>query len=172
MTTNRLLLRPVKLSDAEALLHVFSDPKVMEFGFGTQDFMWVKGRIRKWHEQIKLIGYGYWVITLKTTQEVIGYCSLTQQQELSPIEIELGYRLRHSMWGNGYATEAALVVRDYAFNILKIPRIIALIDPNNRASIRVAEKLGMQYERDIMLKGYSYPDHLYTINNQNPQNIP
>ena len=65
-------------------------------------------------------------------------------------EIEIGYRLARAHWGQGYATEAVTAVRDYAFAALEMPRLIALIDPANTTSIRVAEKAGMRYEADVM----------------------
>ena len=62
-----------------------------------------------------------------------------------------------------YATEAAQSVRDYAFNTLRLPRLISMIDPQNVASIRVAEKLGMRYEKDVVFEGYTHPDRVYVI---------
>ena len=56
-----------------------------------------------------------------------------------------------------------LAARDYAFDTLGLSRLIALIDPANAASIRVARKAGMHYETDVMMPGYTYPDHLYSI---------
>ena len=78
-------------------------------------------------------------------------------------EVEIGYRLRRSAWGQGYATEAAQEVRDYAFHTLGMKRLIAIIDPANVASIRVAEKIGMNYEQDVMFEGYTHPDHVYVV---------
>ena len=52
-------------------------------------------------------------------------------------------------------------MRDHAFSGLNIPRLIAMIDPGNVASIRVAEKAGFRYEKDVMLEGYTHPDHVY-----------
>jgi RimJ/RimL family protein N-acetyltransferase len=77
-------------------------------------------------------------------------------------EVEIGYRLIRSAWGHGYATEAAQAVATYA-TTLGIQRLIALIDPGNVASIRVAYKLGMHYEADVMFDGYTHPDHVYTM---------
>jgi RimJ/RimL family protein N-acetyltransferase len=78
-------------------------------------------------------------------------------------ETEIGYRLARPYWGRGYATESARAVRDYALNTLRLPRLIAMIDPQNVASIRVVEKLGMHYEKDVMFEGYTHPDRVYAI---------
>jgi RimJ/RimL family protein N-acetyltransferase len=69
-----------------------------------------------------------------------------------PTETEIGYLLGRPHWGRGYATEAATAVRDYALSELGEERLIALIQDGNVASKRVAEKLGMAYERDVELK--------------------
>jgi hypothetical protein len=96
---------------------------------------------------------------------VIGYCGLFYFPDIDgQPEIEIGYRLARSAWGHGYATEAALSVRDFAVTTLGIKRLIAMIDPSNLASIRVAEKLGMRYEKEVMLEGYTHPDHIYAMN--------
>jgi RimJ/RimL family protein N-acetyltransferase len=68
-----------------------------------------------------------------------------------------------SAWGRGYATEAARAVRDFAFGDLGMQRLIAIIDPSNIASIRVAEKIGMHHDAEVMLEGYTHPDHVYII---------
>lgn len=80
-------------------------------------------------------------------------------------EIEVGYRLGRAHWGRGYATEAVIAVRDYSFNVLGLPRLVALVDPMNVASIRVAKKAGMHFEREVTLQGYNHPDQLYAIAN-------
>jgi RimJ/RimL family protein N-acetyltransferase len=100
----------------------------------------------------------------KTHSAVLGYCGLFHFPDIDgQPEIEIGYRLSRSFWRQGYATEAVLAVRDYGFNVLCLPRLVALIDPQNVASIRVAEKVGTKYEKDVMMESYDHPDHLYSI---------
>jgi RimJ/RimL family protein N-acetyltransferase len=77
--------------------------------------------------------------------------------------VEIGYRLARSAWGKGFATEAARAVRDVAVHTLGIKRLIAIIDPANTASIRVAQKIGMHHESEVRLEGYDHPDHVYVI---------
>jgi RimJ/RimL family protein N-acetyltransferase len=95
----------------------------------------------------------------------LGYAGIMPSRPGHPLgpHVEIGWRLMRSAWGQGYATEAARAVRDYAFNTLGLQRLIAMIDPSNLASIRVAKKIGMCYEKDILLEGYTHPDHLYVI---------
>jgi len=67
------------------------------------------------------------------------------------LELEIGWTIARELWGNGYATEAALACRDHAFRALDRDRVISLIAPENVPSIRVAEKIGESYERDVEL---------------------
>jgi RimJ/RimL family protein N-acetyltransferase len=69
---------------------------------------------------------------------------------------------KRAFWGRGLATDAATGVRDYAFGILTLPRLVALIDPSNGPSIRVAEKVGLRYEKEVLFRDNLC--HLYVIN--------
>jgi ribosomal-protein-alanine N-acetyltransferase len=166
LKTKRLLLRQFEMSDLEQLhQQVFSDAEVMHFGDGPQTREWTGQWIETSLENYKVRGFGPYAVMKKDSLELIGYCGLFLFPELDGhSEVEIGYRLGRSAWGHGYATEAALAVRDFAFHELQQKRLIALIDPGNTASLRVAQKLGMQYEKDVMLEGYDHPDHLYALN--------
>jgi len=87
-----------------------------------------------------------WTVVEKASGQVIGHCGLLEKDVDDQAEIELIYVFASDCWGKGYATEAALALRDHAFHRLELRRIIALIDPGNPASVRVAEKIGMQLE--------------------------
>ena len=105
-----------------------------------------------------------WAIVLKRDGAVAGYCGLSRfPDRCAAHETEIGFRLRRADWGRGFATEAAMAVRDHAFNQLRLSKLIATIDPANVASVRVAEKVGLRYERDVIFKGYDHPDHVYTL---------
>lgn len=165
LTTERLLLRPLHLLDSEPLGRVFGDAEVMRYGDGPQSAAWIASWVRGCLEQqYHLSGFGPYAVVERSRRAVIGYCGLFYFADLAGRpEVELGYRLERAAWGQGYATEAAMAVRDYAFDELCLARLVALIDPQNLASLRVAAKLGMAYEREVMLPGYSHPDQLYAI---------
>ena len=94
---------------------------------------------------------------------MIGYCGLTRFDDIDgQPEIEIGYRLARAFWGRGLATEAVQAVRDYAFEILGLPRLVAIIDPQNTASIHVAQKVGLRYEKDVIFRGNL--QKLYSLN--------
>lgn len=163
--TDRLLLRHFHMLDVDAMQSVFGDAEVMHYGPGVQTILW----IREWlhscrSDYYRKLGFGPYAVVEKSSGRVFGYCGLFYFPDISgQPEIEIGYRLAREFWGKGYATEAALAVRDYGFHALSLTRLIALIDPENAASRRVAEKIGMMYEKEVMLPDYTHPDHLYAI---------
>lgn len=162
--TDRLLLRRLRAEDAPALAAVLGDAEVMRYSMGVLTGEGIADWLRDQVEGYTRRGFGPWAVILRQTGGLIGYCGLFELPDVGgQPAIEIGYRLARSSWGHGYATEAVRAVRDYAFATLGLTRLIALIDPANTASIRVAEKVGMVYQRAILLPGYSYPDHLYVI---------
>ncbi|HMQ32667.1 MAG TPA: GNAT family N-acetyltransferase [Chloroflexaceae bacterium] len=169
-TTERLVLRHLAPGDAAALGLVFGDPEVMHFGDGPQAPEWVEGWLRRVVEGDYVErGYGPYGVAERTGGTLVGYCGLFYFPDLGGRpEVELGYRLARAWWGRGYATEAALAVRDHAFDALGLTRLVALIDPANLASARVAEKIGMRRVGEVMLPGYTHPDHLYALHRPPP----
>lgn len=160
--TQRLVLREFRESDLDPMMDVFGDPEVMEFGEGPQSTEWTRSWIARTINNYSR-GFGLWAVALRDTERPLGYCGLSYFDDINgQAEYELGYRLAKMSWGSGLATEAASAVRDIAFGKLNIKRLIALIDPENSRSIRVAEKLGMAYTDDVMLPGYSHPDRVYS----------
>jgi [ribosomal protein S5]-alanine N-acetyltransferase len=144
LNTNRLILRSIRVTDDDALHRaVFGDSEVMLFGDGIQTKIWVRAWITRQLDQYQARGYGPYAVVEKNSSDVVGYCGLFHFPDVNgQPEIEIGYRLARPAWGKGFATEAARGVRDYAFTTLSVERLIAIIDPSNIASIRVAEKIG------------------------------
>lgn len=163
--TERLILRHFHMADVGALQRIFGDAEVMRFGPGVQTTRWIQGWLQDCLENYyQKWGFGPWGVVDKSSRELVGYCGLFYFLDVAgQPDIEIGYRLARSVWGRGYATEAVVAVRDYSFDVLCLPRLIAMIDPSNVASRRVAEKAGMRYEKDVMFEGYTHPDHVYSI---------
>ncbi len=154
--TDRLLLRPMRADDIDALLAIFSDPKVMaSFGgllFDRDDMeRWLRRNLA--HQE--RVGYGLFSVLRKPDGLLIGDCGLELLDD-DPGVAELGYDLRSDHWGRGLATEAAAAVRDYAFRSLGLPRLVSLIRRGNEASRRVAEKIGMRHADDLVRDGRRY----------------
>lgn len=165
ITTERITLRRLSQSDILTLENLFSDQQVMAYSDGVM----TKAEVEAWL-QTHLKSYqkddGVWIFALElcATGEMIGYCGLSRIQDVDDqTEIEVGYRLLPAFWGQGLATESVLAVREYAFSTLGLERLTAMIDPANQHSLRVAQKSGMQFKREIMLPGYDHPDHLYVV---------
>ena len=130
----------------------------MERLLGDAEVTWVysgpfdSDQVRAWIEWNQRLyrerGYGLWLLTLRDTGEFVGECGLTPQVVEGTVEIEVGYHVLRGLWGRGFAPEAAAACRDFARDVLALDRLVALIDPRNLASQRVAAKIGLAYERD------------------------
>lgn len=160
--TPRLTLRYASLDDVVAMRAIFADPEVMQYGDGPQTDDWIRSWIQRMNRNYNEHGFGLWIVSETDEPNAIGYCGLTHFPDINGrAEIEVGYRLARKYWGCGFATEAAAAVRDYAFNDLDIERLIAIINPENQRSVRVAEKLGMELDSTVMLDGYNHVDSVY-----------
>jgi [ribosomal protein S5]-alanine N-acetyltransferase len=165
LQTDRLVLRAPVPEDAETLAPMYADPEVMRYvGDGrTLTRAETERSVRRMIERWEADGFGLFTTIRKEDGAVIGRVGLlvwntdtweptTRAQGAEvPTEVEVGYTLGRDFWGCGYATEAAGAVRDYALGRLGAERLIALIIHGNTASENVARKLGLEYERDIML---------------------
>ena len=157
LETPRLWLRMMQLSDLDNLLKIFGDPKVMaSFGGATftseQMERWMQRNI----EHQNLHGYGLFSVILKPEGLLFGDCGLEHMKVDGDQATELGYDFRSDYWDQGFATEAATAVRDYAFNVLILPRLISLIRVGNAASKRVSGKIGMRFVDEITRNGICY----------------
>ena len=169
--TKRLLLRRFAPADADAMIQVFCDPNVMRFSEGVRTPDWVVAWLEKCVAQEAANPIpDPWAVVEKSSGAVMGYCGLFDCPDINGRpEIEIGYRLAIRYWGYGYASEAACAVRDLAFGSFGLTRLIAMIDPQNTASIRVAEKLGMRRAGEVMFPGYTHPDWVYAVTNFDSQ---
>lgn len=156
LETDRLVLRPFEPEDAESFhRNVNSDPEVMRFLFGvrtpeaTRKFVKERARTPKEGQP------GLWAITLKDQPEagVVGFAGfLDQTLEGEQVE-ELGYRLARRLWGKGIATEAAIAARDWFFEHTDQDHFFGFIVPENKPSIATAERIGLTYLKDAVVKG-------------------
>lgn len=164
IVSKRLNLRHFKQSDSSWLKNIFGDPRVMQFSEGVKPASWIESWLQTVQQDYAQRGYGLWAVTRKSDALPLGYCGLAYSADVcGQAEVTLGYRLIYSQWGNGYATEALCAVIDYSVNTLGLSRLVATIDPNNIASISVAKKAGLVYEKEVMYTGYSHPDHVYVL---------
>ncbi|MBS1911610.1 MAG: GNAT family N-acetyltransferase [Bacteroidetes bacterium] len=142
--TKRLCLRPYRMQDAPAMLEIFSDPEVTRYlgtGRPIESPEQMAERIERTIEHQRVHGFSLWIVEDVATGEILGDCGL-KMLDGGP-DIEIGYRFRRSAWGQGYASEAALACMKYGTEHLGIRRIVAVVQPGNLASQRVARKLGL-----------------------------
>ncbi|MCB9853048.1 MAG: GNAT family N-acetyltransferase [Phycisphaerales bacterium] len=150
--TNRIKLRSMTADDAGAFFALNSHPDVMRYT-GEQPLKSVeeaRSAIERYPD-FDTYGYGRWACVLKETQAVIGFCGLKYLEDLEAVD--LGYRFLPEYWGQGLATEASHASVRFGFETLNLDRIIGLVLPDNTASIRVLEKVGMRLDGEITLDG-------------------
>ena len=143
--TNRLNLRTFKRGDLDDYATIMSDPEVGKWflkgdGYTREE---AKESLDKILEHWDKHGFGIWAIINRENDVLIGRCGLNLIAETS--EVEVDFALARNFWGRGYATEAAKAALTYGFRTLDLDRIIALAKPDNIASRRVIEKIGMRY---------------------------
>lgn len=116
-------------------------------------------------ENYKKHGFGLWAVILKETSTFIGQAGLTYQDVEGIKELEIGYLLIRKYWHNGYATEAAITCKEYAFNHLNQNRVVTIIRDTNYASQRVAERVGMKIEGKFTKHYYNIdmPHYAYVV---------
>jgi len=159
LTTDRLTLRGWRDEDLDDYAEITADPEVMRFMDGVID------RAQTWREMAvfaghwALRGYGIWVVEREGA--LIGRIGLWQPDGWPGLEV--GWLLGREAWGRGYATEAARASIEFAWGELRADRLISLIDPENVASQRVAERLGMRPHGDhYSLRGHPLVIHELT----------
>ena len=163
LETDRLILRRLTLEDLDSLAILYRDPDVRKyFPEGTltlqetqEELEWI---IDVYYGQY---GFGLWATIHKAMGEFIGRCGLLPWTIDGRKEVEVAYMLAKPYWGQGLATEVAGAILSYAFEQLGYSRLICLVDPENLASRRVAEKIGMTLEREGDIHGYQTA--LYSI---------
>ena len=165
--TERLVLRMPRAEDAPGLLDAFADPEAMRYiGDGsTADLGGAEEAVDRWLARWDAWGIGMFVVERAGDARVLGRAGFLrwdpQTWEIGGTETELGWGLAREHWGSGYATEAALALRDWALGERGLTRLISLIQHGNVRSFRVAEKLGERYERDVEVRGK--PTRLYSL---------
>ncbi|MFN3213797.1 MAG: GNAT family N-acetyltransferase [Henriciella sp.] len=148
LETERLVLRPYKLGDFEAFAAYFASPRSI-YTDGPVDRQTAWDLFTAGTGRWAIAGHGAWTIERKDSGEAVGLVSLNTAIALP--EPELGWILWEGFEGQGYAFEAALNARNFAFEILQWPRLISGIHEDNGASIKLAERLGAVFAPEIRL---------------------
>lgn len=149
--TERLVIREMTVEDAETMWGIQRRDAVRLYTEGVSDDK--QTEVEKHIAYVKhvypLYGYGLWSVCLKESGKLIGRCGIQDCECDGKWEVELGYLLEPTVWGQGYATEAVRAVLRYAFSKLEVQSIIALIEPENERSVRLAMRSGMKFQRYV-----------------------
>lgn len=172
--TERLSVRPLRLEDAPDLAAAYADPETVRYlGDGsTATLAEVEERIAFWLTRWDANGLGLCALERREDGRVLGRAGFlvwdtavwepsTFAEAGERAQVEIGWTLAREHWGHGYATEAALALRDWAIAERGLTRLISLIRPGNEASIRVAERIGERHEGDVVMEGL--PALLYAL---------
>jgi ribosomal-protein-alanine N-acetyltransferase len=150
LETSRLILRHQVVDDLDSLFALYCDPDITKYipdaprsyEEAREELEWhMNGHPR--HPEL-----GLWATIHKETGQFIGRCGLLPWTIDGQDEVEVAYMIGKAYWGQGLGTEAAQAILDYGFEKLNLPRLICLIDGENLASIKVAEKIGMAFEKE------------------------
>lgn len=149
--TARLRLRHFTPDDFDNLFRLYSDPEVMRYlspKTKEQTQTSLSKHIKQWQEQ----NFGIWAVIHKDSGKIIGRCGLGFLQNTP--EVELGYVFDKSYWNMGIATEASRATLKYGFLEVKLDKIVAIAIPQNIASVRVIQKVGMKYQKNARYYGH------------------
>ncbi|MEG3872497.1 GNAT family N-acetyltransferase [Microcoleus sp. Z1_B5] len=154
--TARLYMRQFTPDDLNELYRIYRDAEIMKYlrGVKTREEteIAIDTMLKRWAEN----NFGMWALVHKIDRKMIGRCGLAFLDQTP--EVELGYALDKVYWNQGLATEASFASLNYGFKILKLERIVAIARPENIASQRVIQKVGMKYEKNAR---YYETDVLY-----------
>jgi len=150
LETERLILRELNTNDAEFILKLLNTPSWLKF-IGDKKVHTIKDAENYLEkgpiDSYKKNGFGLWLILLKKNNTAIGICGLINRESLDDVDIGFALLPEHEKLGYGF--EVASATMNYARNVLRINKIVAITDPKNIASIKLLNKIGLQFEKTI-----------------------
>jgi len=152
LETERLYLRELTIEDAHSFFQLNNDEEVLRYT-GDQAFANVEAarNFLEAYDQYEKYGMGRWAVINKWDEAFLGWCGIKYRAEAD--EFDIGYRFFRKYWNCGYASESASACLKYGFEDLGIEEMVGRAMKANKASIRVLEKIGMQYDRDADFDG-------------------
>jgi RimJ/RimL family protein N-acetyltransferase len=163
LETVRLSIRRFTEGDALFVLRLLNEPSfILNIGDrGVRTMEDARGYIAQGPiESYARFGFGLYLVELKALRIPIGICGILKRDELP--EPDLGFAFLPAYWSQGFGFESAAAVRDYARATLGLPRLLAIVSPENAASIRLLEKLGFSFSSVTRLTPEAHEVNLYT----------
>ena len=150
LETDRLILRHQVISDLDDLWALYLDPQITKYIPDAPRSREEAKEELEWHMHghPRFPELGLWATIYKESGRFIGRCGLLPWTINGQQEVEVAYTIAREYWGQGLATEAAQAILDYGFEKLNLSRLICVIDEDNLGSRKVAEKIGMSFERE------------------------
>ncbi|MFE0024292.1 GNAT family N-acetyltransferase [Amycolatopsis sp. NPDC059021] len=158
LRTERLVLRPLREEDRQAMVDIHTDPRTNRFNPDPPDVATFSETYTAWLAHWAEHGFGYLAVTEAGGMEVLGVTGVRLREFCGERVLNLAYRYRPSAWGKGYAVEAAAAVVDWCARELPGIPVLASIAVTNKPSLRVAERLGFTDYTEEMYDG-AYSRH-------------
>lgn len=150
--TERLLLSELTPDDAGFILQLLNEPSFLD-NIGDRGVRDLDGAVRYILDgpvnSYARYGHGLLRVSLRDSGEPIGMCGLLKRDALP--DADLGYAFLPRHWSRGYAIESGTAVLRHAREVLALPRVLGLVDPANQPSIKVLERLGLRFERELRM---------------------
>ena len=164
LETERLILRRLSADDAAPILRLLNEPSFLQFIGdrsvrtldGAREYI-ASGPVASYER----FGYGMYMTEVKSDGTPIGLCGLVNRDSLD--DVDVGFAFFPEFWKQGYGYESAVAVMDHAKTTLGLTRLVAITAPDNRASVRLLEKLGLSFERMIRLPEDTAESRLFAI---------
>ena len=165
LETERLVLREMTLDDLPAMRGIVCDEQTMYAWNGAWSEEECLEGLEKQMRGYRDNGFGRWAVVLKETGNVIGICGLQWCETDQDSVLEIGYLFNLAHWHNGFATEASIACKRYAFDILDADEVFSLVRDTNVASMNVAIRNGMLVRRRFakQYKGEDMPHYVFSI---------
>ena len=162
LETKRLILRQLTAEDADFMLELMNEPAFIRnvADRGIRERADAAAYLaKKVLPSYSKFGFGFYRVDLKRTCTPVGICGLIKRPSLD--EVDVGFSILERYWRNGYAFEAAAATMEYGRDALGIERIVGITAPGNLASIRLLEKLGLKFQREVHVPGFGSESLLF-----------
>ena len=164
LQTDRLSLRLAQLDDAAFMLRLLNEPSFLRF-IGDRKVRTTADAERYIAERLigsyERHGFGLWIVEQRGTHQAMGISGLVKRDTLP--DADIGFAFLPEYWGRGFALESARGVKRHAFEALELPRLLAITNPDNVASIRIVETLGLRFDRALSLTAGEPEVNLYRV---------
>jgi len=166
--TERLTLRRLSVDDAPFILELLNDPSFLRFigdkGVRTLDD--ARRYIATQMASYQRYGFGLYLTERRQDRAPIGICGLVKRDSLD--DVDVGFAFAPAFWSQGYGAEAAAAVIAHATEVLKLPRVVAITNPDNAASMKLLNKIGLRFSRMTRLSANGPELTLFSTDSQTP----